>query len=235
LLADRNRLAPEHPFPAAVYDSFETVLWTVGEGQQRLNLNPKKAAIGGASAGANLAAVMTQRVSSRPYLSEQITFRKQLHVVPVMDNTALVETSASYKEFQYTPGLSAEKMLWYRDHYLPLMHTRFSPEASPLLLPPEQFNSLPPAVIVVGEVDIVRDDGQEYARKLREAGVEARLEVMLGVPHAFISHDAELEAGRRAVEIMCEGLREAVGSDCDEKQMKKVEKKEKSEGLGPRI
>jgi acetyl esterase/lipase len=207
----------------------------VSEGEQRFNLNLKKAAIGGASAGATLAAVMTQRVSSRPQLSEQITFRKQLHVVPVLDNTATVETSSTYKEFQHTPGLTVEKMLWYRDFYLPQMHMRFTPEASPLLFPSEQFGSLPPAVIVVGELDIVRNDGQEYARKLREAGVDARVELMMGVPHAFISHDAELQTGKRAVDIMCEGLREAV-SENDEKGIEPVEKeKEKTEEPGPRI
>lgn len=97
------RLAPEYPFPAAVHDSFETILWAMSEGQKLLNLDLSKAAIGGASAGANLAAVMTQKVASRPQLAEAITFKTQLLVVPVTDNTATVDTNATYKEHEHTP------------------------------------------------------------------------------------------------------------------------------------
>lgn len=204
------RLAPEHPFPAAVHDSLETILWVTSEGQELLNLDLSKAAIGGASAGANLAAVMTQKVAVRPRLAQAIHFKTQLLVVPVTDNTATVETNATYREYEHTAALPAAKMLWYREHYLPQMHTRCSPEASPLLFPPDRFGDLPPAVVLVAELDIVRHEGEEYAKKLRDAGVDVRLEVMVGCPHAFLSMDAVLDEGRRAVDILCETLKEAV-------------------------
>ncbi len=202
-----SRLAPEFPYPAAVDDAFETVLWAMKEGETVLNLDLSKAAIGGASAGANLAAAVTQRVSSREDVLCQVRFKIQLLVVPVVDNTSTVETSPSYREFEHTPALSAKKMLWYRSLYLPNVERRSESEASPLLF--ENFDKLPPAVILVGELDVVRHEGEEYGRKLREAGVMAKVEVMRGMPHPFLALDGVLDEGKRAVKIICDSLREA--------------------------
>jgi acetyl esterase/lipase len=205
-----GRLAPERPFPAALHDSFETLLWTVRDGQTQLGLDLGKSSIGGSSAGANLAAVVTQRVASRPELAAKIAFRIQLLVVPVTDNTATVENNPTWREFEHTAGLSVSKMLWYRSHYLPDPTTRSDPEASPLLFPSEEFAMLPPAVILVGELDVIRHEGEEYARKLSDAKVAARLEVMQGMPHSFLALDAVLDEGKRAITILCDNLGEAM-------------------------
>ena len=203
------RLAPEHPFPAAVHDCFETLLWTVNEGQQTLHLNLSKAAIGGSSAGANLAAAISQRALGRSDLTQKLVLKKQLLVVPVLDNTATPETSPTWKEFEFTAALPAEKLMWYRRHYLPDQSTHIDPQASPLLFPAEDFGRLPPAVILVAELDVVRHEGEEYARKLKEAGVDVRLDVCRGMPHPFISHDAVLDEGKRAITILCQSLSQA--------------------------
>lgn len=123
-------MAPEHPFPAAVHDSWEAVLWIQDQGSNLLSLNLDKIAIGGSSAGGNLAAVMTQKALDKGAPK----FAIQLLVVPVMDNTAEVSNSRTWRELEFTAALPAEKMLWYRRHYLPDRRDWGRSEASPLLV-----------------------------------------------------------------------------------------------------
>ncbi|KIX01105.1 uncharacterized protein Z518_10171 [Rhinocladiella mackenziei CBS 650.93] len=200
------RLAPENPWPAAVRDSWETVLWVFGSGKSFLSLNLSKVAIGGSSAGGNLAAIMTHKALSYP----NIAFSLQLLAVPVTDNTATVASNPTYKSSEFVPALPAEKMLWFRRHYLPLEKDWSNPEASPIFYPPENFPQLPPAVVLVGELDVLRHEGEEYARKLRRAGVPAEVHVMEGMPHPFLAMDGVLEAGRTAITILCQSLEKAV-------------------------
>lgn len=204
---DLDRLAPEHPFPAAVHDSWEAVLWTIGKGASVLNLDTSQLAIGGSSAGGNLAAIMTQKVASRPDLAH-VHFKLQLLIVPVTDNTADVTSNETYASLEDTAALPAQKMLWYRKHYLPDPSTWSSPEASPLLVPVEVFAKLPPAVVLVGELDVLRWEGEEYARRLEQAGVKAEVELMKGMPHPFLAMDAVLDEGKRAITILCESLQQ---------------------------
>ncbi|RGP66600.1 triacylglycerol lipase [Fusarium longipes] len=195
------RLAPENPFPAAVHDSWEAVLWTIDEGKSLLGLDTSKLATGGSSAGANLAAVMCQRAADRGVPK----FSLQLLSVPVMDNTADVGNNESWKENQHSPALPAPKMLWYRNHYLPNEEDRSNPEASPLFWKGD-FSKLPPACFVVGELDVLRTEGERFAEKLLESGVKAELNVMKGQPHPFIAMDAVLEAGSKAITLFCDAL-----------------------------
>ncbi|ENH75726.1 hypothetical protein FOC1_g10003885 [Fusarium oxysporum f. sp. cubense race 1] len=165
------RLAPENPFPAAVHDSWEAVLWVMGEGKQTLGLDTSKLATGGSSAGANLAAIMCQRAADRG----SPKFSIQLLSVPVMDNTADATNNVSWKENQHSPAQG-------------------------------DFSKLPPACFVVGELDVLRSEGEQFAKKLQDAGVKAELNVMKGQPHPFIAMDAVLEAGSRAITLFCDAL-----------------------------
>jgi acetyl esterase/lipase len=155
----------------------------VSEGAAELNLDLARYTVGGSSAGANLAAVMAQKLLSRPEISSKLKVLFQLLVVPVTDNTATVETNPTWKDCEFTPALPALKMMWYRRHYLPDEETWTETDASPLLFPAEKFAELPPAQVLVGELDVLRHEGEEYARKLRDAGVPAEVEVMKGMPH----------------------------------------------------
>ena len=172
-----------------------------------MKLDLSKVAIGGSSAGANLAAVTTQKVLKRSDIGNRIDIKIQLLVVPVTDNTATPQDNPTWKLYENTAGLPAAKMLWYRDLYLPNECARILPEASPLLFEGD-FGQLPPAVILVGQVDVLRHEGEEYARKLQDAGLDARLELMVGMPHSFLAMDAVLDEGRRAISILCETLAE---------------------------
>ncbi|KAH6643409.1 alpha/beta hydrolase fold-domain-containing protein [Truncatella angustata] len=199
------RLAPEDPFPAAVHDSWEAVLWTLGEGKEILNIDENKLATGGSSAGANLAAIMCQRSADRG----GPRFLLQLLSVPVMDNTADATNNKSWKENQFSPALPAEKMLWYRRHYLPDGNDWDHPEASPLFWKGD-WSKLPAACFVLGELDVLRTEGEQFGKKLEEAGVKADINVMKGQPHPFIAMDAVLEAGARAITLFCDALYNAM-------------------------
>jgi acetyl esterase/lipase len=209
------RLAPEDPFPAAVHDSWEAVLWVVtGVAASRLGLSVDmaKLTIGGSSAGGNIAAVMTQKALGHKAFVGHPGFQFQVLVVPVMDNTATIESSPTYKSYEHTAALPVDKMLWYRRHYLPNEVDWRSPEASPLLANVDTFAKLPPALVVVAGLDVLRWEGEEYARKMKEAGVEAEVKVVEGVPHPFIVMDAVLQKGNEGVSFVCERLSAALQS-----------------------
>jgi acetyl esterase/lipase len=201
----KKRLAPEDPYPAAVDDCWESVLWSLAEGAEVLGLNRAKIVVGGSSAGGNLAAIMCQRAAARNGPKMLL----QLLSVPVMDNTAEPSNNLSWKDNEFVPALPALKMMWYRNHYLPDKSDWAHPEASPLFWEGD-WSKLAPAVIVVGELDVLRHEGQQCGEKLRDAGLEADVHVMKGQPHPFIAMDGVLEAGRQAITYFCEALESAM-------------------------
>lgn len=197
-----TRLAPENPWPAAVNDGWEALLWLITEGPAKLGVNTSKMATGGSSAGGNLASIMTHKALT---LSTPVRFLAQLLSVPVMDNTATVQNNETFRLYEHTPALPAEKMYWYRNHYLPDEGNRLHPEASPLFYD-DDWSLLPPALIMVGELDVLRSEGEEYAAKLRKAGVQVDLQVMKRMPHPFLAMDAALSEGKRSITLMCDTL-----------------------------
>ncbi|KAL4870218.1 hypothetical protein BDV12DRAFT_166410 [Aspergillus spectabilis] len=198
------RLAPENPWPAAVHDCWEALLWLILEGPATLNINISKLATGGSSAGGNLAAIMTHKALT---LSPPVKFLAQLLSVPVMDNTASVSNNDSYRSYEFVPALPALKMLWYRTHYLPNEEDWSHPEASPLFYI-GNWSALPRALIMVGELDVLRKEGEQYGEKLKQAGVEVDLQVMKGMPHPFLAMDGVLKEGKRSITLMCDLLKE---------------------------
>ncbi|KAL2438701.1 AB hydrolase superfamily protein [Exophiala dermatitidis] len=206
-LVDAHRLAPEEPWPAAIEDSWEAYLWTTSHGARMLNLDISKMAVSGASAGAKIAAVIAQKAALRP--QPGATILSQLLAVPITDNTACPCSNPTWKAFEFTAGLSAQKMLWYRQHYLPNKADWSHPEASPLLAPDEVFQKLPPAVIILAELDVLKHEGMEYAKKLEANGVPVKVTVMESMPHPFLAMDGVLEAGRKAITIICDELTRA--------------------------
>ncbi|KAG2415821.1 hypothetical protein HFD88_007013 [Aspergillus terreus] len=202
------RLAPENRWPAAVHDCWEALLWLINDGPSRLAIDPTKMATGGSSAGGNLAAIITHKALT---LSPPVRFRAQLLSVPVMDNTATVANNEAYRLYEHTPALPAAKMLWYRNHYLPDPKDWNHPEASPLFYQGD-WAQLPRALVMVGELDVLRTEGEQYAEKLIKAGVPVDLQVMKGMPHPFLAMDAVLSEGKRCITLMCDLLKEVFWS-----------------------
>ncbi|TAQ86980.1 hypothetical protein B7494_g4683 [Chlorociboria aeruginascens] len=149
------------------------------------------------------------------WLIAGLLIQTELLIVPVTDNTLLPSSNLthSWTINQYTPALPAAKMLWYRSHYLPSPSTHASPLASPLLFPshpsssPLSWAHLPNALIVVGELDVLRDEGIDYGKKLEEAGREVDTRIMKGMPHPFLAMDGVLRQGKETIDGMVGALR----------------------------
>lgn len=147
---------------------------------------------------------MCQRAVDRPALG--ISFVAQLLSVPVADNTASPETKASWKENEFVPALPALKMMWYRHHYLPDEKDWAHPEASPTFWRGD-WAKLPAAEVVLGELDVLRTEGEEFAEKLVQAGkTSTRVTMMKGQPHPFIAMDRVLDCGKLAISLFVERL-----------------------------
>ncbi|MGO4885684.1 MAG: alpha/beta hydrolase [Bryobacteraceae bacterium] len=192
------RLSPEHRYPAAVDDSYAATEW-VASNAARLNIHPRRLAVGGDSAGGNLSAVMClkSRDQSGPPIALQIL------VYPVT-NLAAFDTP-SYNEFAEGYYLSRAEMEWFRGHYLARSGDAQNPYASPLLAP--DLHGLPPALVITAECDPLRDEGEAYARRLAEAGVEVTCTRYAGMVHPFFSLGGTLSQGRRAIEQVAAALR----------------------------
>lgn len=204
------RLAPEDPFPACVDDAFELALFILESGPAVLGIDSTKVAIGGASAGGNLTAVVTHKLASSPFAEKLPPVLFQLLVVPVTDNTASPESAnaTSWKEMEFSPQLPAAKMLWYRALYLPQGVSDLSkPEASPLFYSDESFSRMPPAFIAASQCDVLRSDAEDYAAKLTKNGVATKLARYQGLPHTLILDDV-LDEAKKFVKETTSALKE---------------------------
>jgi acetyl esterase len=173
------RLAPEHPFPAAVDDSFAAVCWAA-EHAPELHGDANRIVVGGDSAGGSLSAVVSQLAHQRgaPRLAGQVL------LYPSTDSSSL--ETLSYRELgEKSLGLTKRDVEWFLDQYVPRRQDRLDPLVSPLLA--ADVRGLAPALIVTAEYDVLRDEGEAYARRLEEAGVKVRLMRCNGMIHGFLS------------------------------------------------
>jgi acetyl esterase len=194
------RLAPEHRWPAAVEDAYAATLWAsrhaaeLGGAQHRL-------AVAGDSAGGNLAAVVA--LGARDRGGPAIAF--QLLVYPALDAAG---DTGSWREYADGFHLTGAGMRWYWDHYLGPADGA-APDASPLRA--AFLGGLPPALVVTADHDVLRDEGEAYAARLREAGVAADVHRVEGVVHGFFRWRAVTGAAEDALQDAAAALREALG------------------------
>jgi acetyl esterase len=193
------RLAPEHPFPAAADDALEAVLWAV-EQAEVLGVDPTKVAVGGDSAGGNLAAVVAQRC--RDEFGPALAF--QLLVYPVTDLTL---SHPSMEENAEGYFLTRDTMVWFRSCYVGERDPR-DPKVSPLFA--QDLSGLPPALVITAEYDPLRDEGEAYAARLREAGVHAVVHRYEGQIHGFLSLVGLIDDAAGALERAAAALRDAL-------------------------
>ncbi len=181
------RLAPEQPFPAGLEDAFAVAAW-VQENAETLGCDRGRIAIGGDSAGANLAAVVTQ--SGTP-------FRFQLLVYPITDARG---GTPSYDAQKDGPWLTRGGMQWFLRHYLSGGRgAADDPRVSPLLAPDAALARSPRTLVITAELDPLRDEGEAYAERLRGLGVPTELTRYDGMFHGFFAFADLLHEGRRAV------------------------------------
>ncbi|WP_345279878.1 alpha/beta hydrolase [Kitasatospora albolonga] len=194
------RRAPEHPFPAAVRDCHAAAVWLAAHAAE-LGLDGARIAVGGDSAGGNLAAAVTllARREGGPEL------RHQLLVYPNTDRRA---DTASLRENDDPLLFNRRSVAWYWGHYLADQADGDDPLASPLRA--DDLSGLPPATVITAEYDPLRDEGEAYAEALRAAGVEVELRRYDGMPHGFFAMAGALDDGRAAQEYAAARLREAL-------------------------
>jgi acetyl esterase len=187
------RLAPEHPFPAAVHDARAAVRWAAGHGASQLGTDPARVVVGGDSAGGNLATVAARH--------ERAALRAQLLVYPALDATM---ASDSYCEFAEGLMLGTADMERCWDLYLG-DGDRGDPDVSPLRA--SDLAGLPPAYVAVAGHDVLRDDGLRYAEALRAAGVDVTLDRYDDMVHSFLRWGGVVERARELIVALGEYAR----------------------------
>jgi len=191
--------APEHPFPAAAEDAFAAYQWVVNNAAT-INGDPQRVAVGGESAGGNLAAVTALQARDRGIVPPIF----QLLVYP-MTNAAF--DTPSYQEHADAKPLNKAMMQWFWGYYLANPADAANPYASPLRA--SSLSGLPPAMVITAEVDPLRSDGEAYADRLREAGVPVVQKHYTGVMHEFFSMPAVIDKAQEAVNDAAQALRQA--------------------------
>ena len=200
VLAVDYRLAPEHPFPAALDDALAATQWASSHAGE-LGCAAGKLAIGGDSAGGNLAAAITQQAV--------VPLRLQLLVYPVTDARC---NTKSYRDFADGPYLTRASMDWYIAHYLSGGEgAPDDPRVSPLLGDAAALAKSPPTHVVTVETDVLRDEGEAYAARLESAGVPTTLRRYEGMFHGFFALPELIDVGREAVAEAGRELRRALG------------------------
>ena len=195
------RLAPEHPFPAAVEDAWSALVWA-GESATALGAPAGRLVVAGDSAGANLAAVVARRARDRG--DPRIAL--QLLVYPVID--AAMDTP-SYTESADGYHLEREGMRWFWYHYLAGADPA-DPDASPLRA--EDVRGVAPALVITVEHDPLRDEGEAYAQRLEDAGVDVTLRRYDGLTHGVLRWRADVDAAHTMLDHSAAAIRSALAS-----------------------
>ena len=196
------RRAPENPFPAGLEDCYVALCW-VAEHGAGLGLDSTRLAVGGASAGGNLAAALALLARERegPRLALQVL------VYPALDYRA---DTPSLTEALDPLFFGREDLAWCWSHYLAAPADGDNPLASPLRA--RDLRGLPAALVITAELDPVRDEGERYAARLSEAGVPVSLRRFEGAVHGFFSRADRFDAGAEAQELAASTLRLAFES-----------------------
>jgi acetyl esterase len=203
-------LSPEAKYPTAIEECYSTLQWVAEQGKGH-GLDAARLAIAGDSVGGNMAAAVTLMAKERggPPIQRQVLF------YPVTD--AAFDTP-SYHQFAEGYHLRRDAMQWFWDQYTANPGERNEITASPLRASIEQLRGLPPALVITAEADVLRDEGEAYAAKLRAAGVCVTAVRFLGTLHDFVMLNAlaNTAAARGAIALATAWLRAGFATDSTE-------------------
>ncbi len=195
------RLAPENKFPAAVSDCYQATRW-VSENSDALEVDPSKIALGGDSAGANLAIAVS--TTARDIGKPRISF--QLLVCPVTDLSSFDRDS--YKRYADGYFLTLGQMKWFKELYLESPDDVYDPKVSPLLA--RDLGGLPASLIITSEFDPLRDEGEKYAQRPQSQGIPVQCSRYNGMIHDFFLLLGLVDRARYAMDEACNSLRGAL-------------------------
>ena len=177
MIALDYRLAPEYPFPAAVDDCLDAYRWLHAQARE-IGVDPGRIAVAGDSAGGNLAAVVSQQAA----LAGEPLPACQVLIYPALD---FALDTPSHQELADAHIIPRDRIEWYAAQYLPAGADRLDPRASPLRA--ADLSGQPPALVITGGFDPLRDEGHAYAERLRAAKVDVVDHEYPGQIHAFVS------------------------------------------------
>ncbi|MDQ2837639.1 MAG: alpha/beta hydrolase fold domain-containing protein [Actinomycetota bacterium] len=199
VLALDYRLAPEHRYPAAVEDCYAVLEWIYQHGGE-LGLDPRRLAVGGESAGGNLASVisMLSRDRGGPAIAAQVA------ISPVYGHPS--DGYESYRLFAQGYGMTAEVMSFFFEQYVESSANLDDPYLLPLRS--ADLAGLPRALVLTAEFDVLRDEGEEFARRLQAAGVPTELVRYDGQIHGFYGLYTSLPASARGHAQVADFLRQ---------------------------
>jgi acetyl esterase len=196
-------LSPEAKYPTAIEEIYAVATWLAEHGAEH-GLDAERVAIAGDGTGGNMAAAVCLLTKTRagPKFVQQVLF------YPVTDANFDTE---SYKRFATGYGLSRDNMKWYWEQYVTDPSQRAEVTASPLRATKDQLTGLPPALVITGDADVLRDEGEAYASNLRQAGVRVTAVRFEGMIHDFVMLNAlaKTEAAHSAMVLANNILREA--------------------------
>lgn len=197
VIAVDYRLAPEHPFPTPVHDGLAAFRY-IAKHATELGIDPQRLGVGGDSAGGNLAAVVAQQTKT-----DAIKPIVQMLWVPWMD---MSRERTSYELFATGLFLERAKMRWYTEQYLQDDQHKTNPLASPIY---GDTTGVCPAFVWVAGFDPLRDEGVDYANKLKADGVPTTLKVYQTLPHPFINIAGQIDDAKAAFDDAVQALRQA--------------------------
>ncbi|MFG3349978.1 alpha/beta hydrolase [Streptomyces sp. NPDC048018] len=197
-------LSPEARYPVAIEQNYTVAQWIAREGHHK-DLDGTRIAVAGDSVGGNMSAALTLMAKQRG----DVTFVQQVLFYPVTD--ASFDTD-SYHRFGEGYFLRRDAMKWFWDQYTTDEAERAQITASPLRATTEQLAGLPPALVITAEADVLRDEGEAYAARLRTAGVPVTALRVLGTLHDFVMLNAlrETHAAELAIGLAVTTLRKAL-------------------------
>jgi acetyl esterase/lipase len=199
--------SPEARYPVAIEQAYATARWISADGAS-VGLDPERIAVAGDSVGGNMAAVLAILAKRRG----DVTFLHQSLYYPVTD---AAQDTDSYRQFADGPHLTAKAMAWFWDAYVPDVDQRSEVTVSPLRATRDDLTGLPEALVIVDENDVLRDEGEAYARRLTEAGVRTTSTRYNGTLHDFMMLNplrqtaATTAALDQAVRVLRQALRAA--------------------------
>jgi len=198
------RLAPEYKFPTAVEDAYSALVWAYKNGIS-FNGDVSRLIVGGDSVGGNLATVVT--MIARDRMGPSITGQ-----VLIYPSTNLEFNTESHQLFAKGFGLDREQLIWFRTHYLRNEEDKKDEFASPLIA--KDLSGLPKALIITAENDVLRDEGEAYANRLKEFGVQVEYACEPGMIHGYFVHMAIFSNN---IESTVSKIDKFLRSDCDKR------------------
>ncbi|MGK6311452.1 alpha/beta hydrolase fold domain-containing protein [Neorhizobium sp. DT-125] len=198
------RLAPEHPFPAAYEDTLSAVRW-LKDNIDRLNLDPERFAVMGDSAGGNLAIAAMRHHRGKDVFCHGVLLYPVADLRPYAGMAAFSASDEAFAAGYYLERLAME---YFARSYLPQPALALDPRVSPILA--DDLTGLPPITIYGGEIDLLRDQGRQFAEHLIAAGVSARYFLLDGLIHNFMQHSGISVKSDEAFLRVCADLRAAL-------------------------